>query len=203
MRGVWRVEGWGMKKWSSSLHRPWGRELFLYLPNLLDIKQIDKNNINKWNKLKVRHFVRALFTNISGISWNAFVWFAKLVYRIYSINRPGRLLNFWTLRGGAYSRWALIRGWALIKFSSFSASEVCLFCNKTMNDNSKTRRSNKARSAVKYSKENSVLGEVSYQNLFTQVGGVGVSASAYLSLIGRRRGLALIRGWALINLFCL
>ena len=38
------------------------------------------------------------------------------VYRIYSINRPGRLLNFWTLRVGAYSRWALIRGWALIKF---------------------------------------------------------------------------------------
>ena len=31
-------------------------------------------------------------------------------YRIYSINRPGRLLNFWTLRVGAYSRWALIRG---------------------------------------------------------------------------------------------
>ena len=38
------------------------------------------------------------------------------VYRIYSINRPGRLLNFWTLRVGAYSRWALIRGWALINF---------------------------------------------------------------------------------------
>ena len=37
-------------------------------------------------------------------------------YRIYSINRPGRLLNFWTLRVGAYSRWAFIRGWALIKF---------------------------------------------------------------------------------------
>ena len=33
-----------------------------------------------------------------------------LEYRIYSINRPGRLLNFWTLRVGAYSRWALIRG---------------------------------------------------------------------------------------------
>ena len=32
------------------------------------------------------------------------------VYRIYSINRPGRLLNFWTLKVGAYSRWALIRG---------------------------------------------------------------------------------------------
>ena len=40
-------------------------------------------------------------------------------YRIYSINRPGRLLNFWTLRVGAYSKWALIRGWALIKFSPF------------------------------------------------------------------------------------
>ena len=25
-------------------------------------------------------------------------------YRIYSINRPERLLNFWTLRVGAYSR---------------------------------------------------------------------------------------------------
>ena len=26
------------------------------------------------------------------------------IYRIYSIKRPGRLLNFWTLRVGAYSR---------------------------------------------------------------------------------------------------
>ena len=66
-------------------------------------------------------------------------------YRIYSINRPGHLLNFWTLRVGAYSRWALIRGWALIKFSPFSASVVCLFCNKTINGNNKTRRCNKAR----------------------------------------------------------
>ena len=28
----------------------------------------------------------------------------KYIYRIYSISRPGRLLNFWTLRVGAYSR---------------------------------------------------------------------------------------------------
>ena len=68
-----------------------------------------------------------------------------LSYRIYSINRPGRLLNFWTLRVGAYSRWPLIRGWALIKFSPFSTSDVCLFCNKTINANNKTGRSNKAR----------------------------------------------------------
>ena len=31
-------------------------------------------------------------------------WNGKWTYRIYSINRPGRLLNFWTLRVGAYSR---------------------------------------------------------------------------------------------------
>ena len=69
-----------------------------------------------------------------------------MYYRIYSINRPGRLLNFWTLRVGAYSRWALIWGWALIKFSAFSASVVCLFCkNKTINGNDKTRRCNEAR----------------------------------------------------------
>ena len=33
----------------------------------------------------------------------------------------------------------LNQGWALIKFSPFSASEVCLFCNKTINANNKTR----------------------------------------------------------------
>ena len=43
----------------------------------------------------------------------------SISYRIYSIKRPGHLLNFWTLRVGAYSRWALIRGWALIKFYIF------------------------------------------------------------------------------------
>ena len=49
---------------------------------------------------------------------------------------------------------------------------------------------------LKYSEGNSVLGEVSsYKNLFSQVGGVGVSA--YLSMIMRRRE------WVLINFFCL
>ena len=51
---------------------------------------------------------------------------SKKNYRIYSIYRPGRLLNFWLLRVGAISRWALI------KFSPFSARVVCLFCNKTV-----------------------------------------------------------------------
>ena len=31
---------------------------------------------------------------------------------------------------GAYSRLVLIQGWALVKFSPFSASVVCLFCSK-------------------------------------------------------------------------
>ena len=75
----------------------------------------------------------------------AVVFQLYLKYRIYSINRPGRLLNFWTLRVGTYSRWALIRDWALIKLSPFSASEVCLFCNKTRTANNKSRRSNKAK----------------------------------------------------------
>ena len=30
--------------------------------------------------------------------------FKQPSYRIYSINRPGRLSNFWTFRVGAYSR---------------------------------------------------------------------------------------------------
>ena len=51
-------------------------------------------------------------------------------YRIYSVNRQGHLLNFWTLRVGTYSWWVLIRGWALIKFSPFSESEGCLFATK-------------------------------------------------------------------------
>ena len=50
--------------------------------------------------------------------WEATLKFQLSNYRIYSINRPGRLLNFWTLRVGAYSRWALIRGWALIRINT-------------------------------------------------------------------------------------
>ena len=72
-------------------------------------------------------------------------------YRIYSINRPGRLLNFWTLRVGAYSRWALIRGWTLIintliiNFHHFQQVKYVYFATKQQKANNKTRRSNKAR----------------------------------------------------------
>ena len=38
----------------------------------------------------------------------------------------GRLLTFSAFRMGAYSRWALIRGWALIRINT-----VCYFVNST------------------------------------------------------------------------
>ena len=56
--------------------------------------------------------------NLDGRSFSRELPYIK-GYRIYSINRPGRLLNFWTLRVGAYSRWVLIRGWALVTFLHF------------------------------------------------------------------------------------
>ena len=40
-------------------------------------------------------------------------------YRIHSLNRPGRLLNFWTLRVGAYSRWRFFEAGRLLKFQHF------------------------------------------------------------------------------------
>ena len=76
---------------------------------------------------------------LTDMHWAKNSQFSYFKYRIYSINRPGRLLNFWTLRVSAY-----LRG-ALTKFSPFLASKVCLFCNKTINSNNKTRRCNKAR----------------------------------------------------------
>ena len=36
----------------------------------------------------------------------------------------GRLLTFSAFRMGAYSRWALIRGWALIRINTVSMSRV-------------------------------------------------------------------------------
>ena len=41
-------------------------------------------------------------SNIQGLYHLKFL--ISFSYRIYSINRPGRLLHFWTLGVGAYSR---------------------------------------------------------------------------------------------------
>ena len=95
--------------------------------------------------------------------------FPWLEYRIYSINRPEHFLNFWTLRVGAYSRWALI------KFSAFSTSAVCLFCNKTINSNNKTRRCNKARFLWNTLKKTPSSGKslISTYSIFGGWGGAG------------------------------
>ena len=52
-------------------------------------------------------FFRFYFFCLGGVQicrhFDTFVFFFSPIGRIYSINRPGRLLNFWTLRVGAYS----------------------------------------------------------------------------------------------------
>ncbi len=66
-------------------------------------------------------------THLSLNATPTFVYIQILInfsYRIYSIKRPGRLLNFWTLRVGAYLRWALNRGWALIKFLDLESGRL-------------------------------------------------------------------------------
>ena len=114
--------------------------------------------------------------------------YQTLPYRIYSINRPGRLLNFWTLRVGAYSRWALIRGWALIKFSPFSRSVTCIFCNKTVNGNDKTRRFNKARFLQNTLKITPSSGKCVISTYSFLRGGRYKGVGAYFSLSGSGRG---------------
>ena len=133
-------------------------------------------------------------------------------YRIYSINRPGRLLNSWTLRVGAYSRWALIRDWALITFSPFSASEVCIFFNKTITANNKTRGCNKARFLWrKLRPRGSLLLEfiiklkwVGWQWALIWVWLGGGGGGRLLTFSAFRTGAysrwTLIRGWALIRI---
>ena len=48
-------------------------------------------------------------------------------YHIYSNKRPGgplfKIKKFWTFKRGAYSRGAIIRGRALIKFSLFQSQK--------------------------------------------------------------------------------
>ena len=131
------------------------------------------------------------------LSWKfCQLWEAKsggFICKLHLFNkRLGRLLNFWTLRVGAYSRWALIK---------ISASVVCLFCYKTINGNNKLRRCNKARFLSNTQEKTLSSGKslISTYSIFLGRGesekGDGMRVGAYLSLSGRRRGWALIRGW--------
>ena len=123
------------------------------------------------------------------LAWHDFwLWYKHLYcnlrYRISSINCPGRLLNFQTLKVGAYSRWALIRGWALIEFSPFLTSVVCIFCKKTVNGNNKTRRCNKARFLQNTLKKTPSSGksQISTYSFFGVVAGRVVGAYSRLSI---------------------
>ena len=125
---------------------------------------------------------------------------------IYSINRPGYLLNLWTLRGDAYSRWALFRTWALIKFSPFSTSVVCIIRNKTVNSYNKTRRCNKARFLQNTLKKTPSSGKSYLFLLGGPVGGRGWALIwVWVGVEERWGGVEwpLILGWALVNFFCL
>ena len=90
----------------------------------------------------------------------------------------------------AYSRRLFIRGWALVKFSPFSASVVCLFCNKTINGNNKTQNETKKGFCKMI---NTVMKTPSSRKFVSK--GCVLVVGAYLSLSERGRG------WALINFF--
>ena len=90
---------------------------------------------------------------------------------------------------GAYSRWALIRGWALIKFSPFSRSVTCIFCNKTVNGNNKTRRCNKARFLQNTLKKTPSSGKSVISTYSFWGGGRCNGVGAYFSLSGSGSGV--------------
>ena len=71
-----------------------------------------------------------------------------LYYRIYSINSSGSLINFWTLRVGAYStcsRWALIRINTVV---SLKKSQYLKFCDATAGFPAKLRQRNDCRNSI-------------------------------------------------------
>ena len=135
---------------------------------------------------------------------------------------PWALIKFLDLESGrlfevgAYSRWALIRGWALIKFSPFSRSVTCIFCNKTVNGNNKTGRCNKARFCktlwrkLRLRASLWLVGEWAPISVWVGVGGGWgrggrlFEAGRLLTFSANRMGAysrwALIRGWALIRI---
>ena len=92
---------------------------------------------------------------------------------------------------GAYLRWVLIQGWALIKFSPFLASVVCIFCKKTVNGNNKTRRCNKAIFLQNTLKKTLSSGKSQISTYSFFLGGSDKGVGAYLSLSGRWGGV----GW--------
>ena len=91
---------------------------------------------------------------------------------------------------GVYSRWALMRGWALIKFSPFSTSVVCIFWKKTVSGNNKSRRCNKASRFCKTLWRKLRLRGSLKLVLIPFLGGSRKGVGAYLSLSGSGREVA-------------
>ena len=87
--------------------------------------------------------VTYIHTNPTNIGLNRIYRITVSLDRIYSINRPGHLLNIWTLRVGAYSRLG-----AYWNFTIFRKCSMFILVS------------------VKYSDENSVFGKFSYLDLF-------------------------------------
>ena len=104
---------------------------------------------------------------------------------------------------GAYLRWVLIQGWALIKFSPFSTSVVCIFCKKTVNGNNKTRRCNKAIFLQNTLKKTLSSGKSQISTYSFFLGGSGKGVGAYLSLSGSGRWGGVGWGWRLFEAGCL
>ena len=119
-------------------------------------------------------------------------------YRIYSLNRPDRLL---------------IKFLDLIKFSPFLASVVCLLCNKIINGNNKTRRC----STASFCNWNTLKKSPSSRKSLISAFSISISISLSLksisefrwegeggmatySRLGAYSRWALIRGWALIRI---
>ena len=120
----------------------------------------------------------------------------------------------------------LIRGWGLVNFSPFSTSVVCIFCNKTVNGNTKTRRCNNAMFLQNTLKKTPSSGKSLISTYSSFGGGRGKGVGAYVRFSGSGRVVgwggrlfeagrllsfstfrmgpysrwALIRGWGLIRI---
>ena len=142
-------------------------------------------------------------TDVVFMQDTVFIWLTALA-----------LIKFLDLESGGFFEVGTYSRLALIRFSPFSASEVCLFCNKTINASNKTRRSNKARFLLNTLKKTPSLGKSliriyslkwegwGWALIWVWLGGGG--GGRLLTFSAFRMGgylkRALIRGWALIRI---
>ena len=108
--GSWWCRGYDCKFWITEYvqkYKPYILCFSFFFPLLLFITLSKRG----WTRSFILSFIS--FSSIL-IKWKqcennnlllvAILFVSFLSFRIYSINRPGRLLNFWILRVGSYSR---------------------------------------------------------------------------------------------------